>query len=286
MGMRKSILKRDFPRIENTKHQILTPFVFAIFIYLFLLIFQPFGLSEIQYYKPLYILGFFIITLLVMLLTLVFAPKIFKIYFASDTWTVQKEIIFVLINILLIAVLNWFYNSTFGNDIVSQPNLLLFLLYTFAVGIIPVVFLIFFIENYLSKKNSEIAKELACKIISTKNIKKQSINIILENAKTFFFEDSKQLICICSEGNYCNLYYTENGKLKKKLVRSSLTNIENQLIIFENIKRCHRSYIVNFHNVEKITGNARSYNLHITNLDFTIPVSRNFPKSIIDKFSN
>jgi len=94
-----------------------------------------------------------------------------------------------------------------------------------------------------------------------------------------------QLICIKSEGNYVDVYFYKNEKINKQLIRNSLTKLSKQLIIFENIKRCHRSYIVNFSNIEKVSGNARNFNLHIKTLDFTISVSRSFPKEIISKYN-
>jgi len=49
----------------------------------------------------------------------------------------------------------------------------------------------------------------------------------------------------------------------------------------QNIVRCHKSYIVNAKKVNKIHGNARGYFLNIKNIDFSIPVSRNFPKELL-----
>ena len=67
------------------------------------------------------------------------------------------------------------------------------------------------------------------------------------------------------------------------LIRNSIKSIEEQLIIFKNIIRCHRSYIVNLDMVSKMSGNARNFNLHIEKLGFKIPVSRSFPKEIFKK---
>ena len=277
------ILNKPFPLIKKTKHKIFVSFFISISIFVILLIFQPFGLDDIQYYKPIFIGGFFVITLFTVIICLFIFPKIFPKLFNEDKWTIKKDIIFILFQILIIAILNWLYNSTVGKDITEQYNIFSFILITISVGFFPTILHVLIKEKILSKKHNKIAQSITNKIqIKNKIIKEQKIKISSENNNEQINLKSDELICIKSEGNYANIYFYVNNKLTKQLLRNSLTKLDKQLIIFENIKRCHRSYIVNFDNVEKVTGNARNYNLHITNLDFTIPVSRNFPKNIIE----
>ena len=78
-------------------------------------------------------------------------------------------------------------------------------------------------------------------------------------------------------------FFSEENIFKSKLIRNSISNIEEQLIVFKKVKRCHRSYLVNLDKVEKMTGNTRNLNLHISNMNFSIPVSRSFPNEIFNK---
>jgi len=272
-------LNKPFPFIEKKNSRVLASFLFSGFIYVFLLIFQPFGISNIQYYKPIFVLGFFGITLIVMLFSYLVMPIIFKNIFDIDKWTIKKNLAFIVIQFLVITVLNWIYTSTFGKGIVEQHNLLFFVFVTVSVGIIPTLFLTYFIEKKLTQKNQHIA------INFTNNIQYQSnksentiIKLVSKNSDETIVIDLKQLICVKSEGNYIKVFFLEDNLLKSRLIRNSISKIEEQLIIFKTIKRCHRSYIVNLDKVEKMTGNARNLNLHIKNLDFTIPVSRSLPK--------
>jgi len=285
--MIKEQLDKPFPAIEKKEHKIIASFLFALFVFIFLLIFQPFGLDDIQYYKPIFIAGFFFITLIALLVRFFIAPLFFPKFFEKDKWTIGKNLFSILLVIIVIAILNWLYNSTVGKNITEQYNLLSFLFITISVGFFPTIFLVILTEKYLSKKHDEIAQNITNKIqYEQKNKESRIINIFSENKNEEINIKLDQLICIKSEGNYATIYYYKNEKISKQLIRNSLTKLMEQLIIFENIKRCHRSYIVNFNNIEKISGNARNYNLHISNLDFTVPVSRNFPKTILDKHSN
>ena len=285
--MLKKQLNKPFPAIETTKHKIIVSFLFSVSVFALLIVFQPFGLDDITFYKPIYIGGFFVITLLILLIRFFIIPLFFPKYFDADNWTTGKNLFSILVVIIFITILNWIYNSTLGKDITEQYNLFVFILITVSVGFFPTIMYIIFTEKYLSHKHNDIAQNLTNKIkIEQKIETEERINIVSENKNEQINIELNQLICIKSESNYAFVYFYENNKISKQLIRNSLTKLMTQLIIFENIKRCHRSYIVNFNNVEKISGNARNYNLHIKNLDFSVPVSRNFPKTILDKHSN
>jgi len=285
--MTKEQLNKPFPAIETTKHKIIISFLFSLFIFVFLITFQPFGLDDIKYYKPIFISGFFVITFLSLLIRFFFVPLFFPKFFDADKWTVGKNLFAIFLVIMIITILNWLYNSTIGKNITEQYNIFSFIFITISVGFFPTILLVVLTEKHLNKKHTIIAQNITNKIKIEPTVDKtEIINIVSENKSEKISIELNKLICLKSDGNYVNVYFYKNGTIKKQLVRNSLTKLMKQLIIFENIKRCHRSYIVNFSNVEKVSGNARNYNLHINNLDFTVPVSRNFPKTILDKHSN
>lgn len=65
------------------------------------------------------------------------------------------------------------------------------------------------------------------------------------------------------------------------MLRSSLSRLENQLE-GQNIVRCHRSFIVNLDKVEKVTGNAQGYKLHLETPELVVPVARKYSE-IVEK---
>jgi len=279
-------LNKPFPFIENKSSRILISFLLSLFIYVFLLTFQPFGISNIQYYKSIFVLGFFGTTFIVMLFSLFVAPVMFKNLMAFDKWTIKKNIIFIILKILAVSFLNWIYNSTICKDVIEQHSLLFFVFITFSVGLMPTLILMYFIGNYLTRENQYIAKNFTnniqhqIKISENTTIKLESKN----NDETIII-DLNQFIGVKSEGNYLKVFFSEENIFKSKLIRNSISNIEEQLIVFKKVKRCHRSYMVNLDKVEKMTGNARNLNLHISNMNFTIPVSRSFPNAIFKELN-
>ena len=278
-------LNKPFPIIYSLKQKLITSFLFASFVFVFLIVFQPFGISDIHFNKLIFVLGFFVITFVVMTINFLLAPLILKNAFDSEGWTVKKNIYFIVCQILIISFFNWFYTSTIGEDITVQYNLFSFLFITISIGIFPTIFFTIYVEKYLFDRHRSIAKKLT-NIVHIPEIANIKISIFSKNNKESVILGLKQLLCIKSEGNYSNIFYFEDSMVKKKLIRNSLSQIIEQLKSTNSIKRCHHSYIVNLQNVIKVSGNARNFNLHLEKLDFSIPVSRNFPKTIIESIKS
>ena len=275
-----------FPFINETKDKIVTSFLFSIFVFTFLITFQPFGISKIKFYKPLFVLGYSCITFLVLCFGLFLLPYLFKNHFNPQNWTVKKMFFFTLYLLILISILNWIYTVTVGTKIIiEQKTLIEFLFITLSVGIFPIAFFIILAERLLTGKN-EISAKLMTSEINKSNSGDNTQNhdrITLEYENDTLSFEGQELVCIKSEGNYAEIYLLEDKSLRTVLIRSSLTRIMHQLENLGKIQQCHRSFIVNFQHVTKVSGNARNYNLHFNDLDFSVPVSRNFSRDFIDK---
>ncbi len=275
-------LNKPYPFVAEIKNKFLVSFSFGFFIYLFLLIFQPFGIDEVIGNKSIYLLGFGIITTLVLLFNYSALPAVFPKYFDLDKWKIKNQIVFILLNIAEIALLNYLYDSTVGYGNPYQHSLFYFVLITVSVGFLPVVLLVFTTELFLSKKHQRTASEFNSKIQYEKESHKAdsntAIEIISESKSENFTINEDDLVFIKSEDNYCKPYYRTNDEIKNQLLRITLKNIEEQLKPFPDFIRIHRSYLVNKKQISRITGNARAYYLHFEGCEETVPISRSFPK--------
>jgi len=275
-------LNKPYPFVAEIKNKFLISFSFGLFIYLFLLIFQPFDIDEIIGSKSIYLLGFGIITILVLLFNYSALPAIFPKFFDLDKWKIKNQIVFILVVIAEIALLNFLYNSYVGYGNPQQHSLIYFVLITVSVGFIPVIMLVFITELFLSKKHQKTALEINSKIQFEKASNKidngSAIEIISESKSEHFTISESDLVFIKSEDNYCKVYFRTKGEIKNQLLRITLKNIEAQLKPFQDIIRNHRSYIVNKKQILKISGNARAYYLHFDGCEETVPISRSFPK--------
>jgi hypothetical protein len=75
------IFNRPFPLIESVKEKLILSLVFGFSIFMFLWIFQPFGLDQTPGEKVLYLSGYGFITTIVILFNIFIATKIFKNFF-------------------------------------------------------------------------------------------------------------------------------------------------------------------------------------------------------------
>ena len=72
-----------------------------------------------------------------------------------------------------------------------------------------------------------------------------------ENGKHQLELKADSLLYLKSEGNYVEVYYTSGEAIKTELIRNSLKNLEQSLRGFPQIKRCHRSYLVNMQRINR-----------------------------------
>lgn len=267
-----------YPKSQSIKEILFSSLAAGILVYLFLIIFQPFGTESFHHpYKYLILFPY----------TLIFGSS----FFASDlctsrfkNWNIISELLKILLILFLGSTLSYFYNSLFISHVaLSFENYCYMFLYSLSVGI-PIS-AIYILSRYIylnSHKN--IPPNNTPQQIETPE---QSINTILRISanNTVLTIAEKDLLYVQSMENYCTLYYLEGNSVKKIWLRISLSNILTQ-IQTQTIKRCHRSYIINLEKVKDLKGNAQGYKLFLQEIDFEIPVSRSFISIIIPELQH
>ena len=284
------ILQQPYPFGEKSNIRLLIQSIGeGTFIALFLIFFRPFGVSEWQDpNKNSYLAGYGLITALCGIILRFAVFKTFPKYHSEATWNVGKEVLSIMMLILMIAAGNIVYSNLifkFENGIIS---FLWMLLAVVIIGIFPATFGVML--NYiiqLKKFNQQIVVHhhhtpeitLAEQVSENKVQNSVLLKLIAENEKDSIELAVDSLYFIESSDNYSTVFYEKNQKLQKELLRSSLTRLESQ-ISSENIVRCHRSFIVNLDKVEKVTGNAQGYKLHLKSPELLVPVARKYSEII------
>lgn len=295
-------LNRPYPFTFTPSRRIKQIIPIGICVFLFLILFKPFGLGN----NPDYIIfSAYMVTCAAFagLLTTVLIPLTFPKYFDESKWTLKRNllwviginIIFVIImfpalNIFLILKYNSFQELTF-------KNFLWWLHIQLIIGVTLGIIINLFNQNYLLKKHHKIATTINSE---TKKEKIEQTEANIENtvrnneASQLEFEIDKfnkviisvdKLIFIEALGNYINIAYYANEN-KKITVRETISNIEKKISNSKIIYKPHRSYLVNLHFIENITGDSQGLKIHLKGFEKIIPVSRNkineFKKLIVD----
>ncbi len=108
------------------------------------------------------------------------------------------------------------------------------------------------------------------------------IEIVSDNESDNFRIQTSEIVYAKSADNYVEIGYHDEGIVKKKMVRNTLRNIEQQLSDFNNFIRTHRTSLVNIQYIDKLNKNFNSYWLSLDKTKETIPVSRQYLMAVKD----
>ena len=267
--------------LEDNKWKIIIPI--SLFIVFFMVIFQPFGLDEVQIqYKFLFLGGFGLVTFAILMLNLVILPALFPALFQEEKWTVMKELLHFLLIIFLIGLGNLLYTAWALGMRLTFINILVFQVFTLSIGIIPITVLTLLKQNYLKRKNRESAEYITSTLIThdPHPIIDEQVRIASENDREEVMMMISDLLFVKSEGNYITVGYLKNGKITSVLLRNTMKYAMETLSAFPIIFRCHRSWLVNLDRIKKVSGNSQGLRLSIENYTEEIPVARNFSAEI------
>jgi DNA-binding LytR/AlgR family response regulator len=155
------------------------------------------------------------------------------------------------------------------------------------VGIIPVVVLTIVRQNLKLSQNLKSAQEFNSNLNREKDVREdERICLIADNEKDRFETGLSNLIYIESTGNYIEIFYVLDDKLKNTLLRSTLKRTGEQLQQYTSIVKCHRAFLVNIDKIRLVKGNSQGLRLALINTETEIPVSRNYTKDLKDKFNS
>jgi len=266
----------------------------SVFIALFIFLFQPFGLTETQSHLKVYIfLGYGAVTFVVQYIILILFPKIIPDFFNENKWTFLREYILLLSILFFIGVGNFFYsNCIFSFD---QNVTLLFVFFqvsTLLIGLFPVTVVLVMNQNKKLKQSLINASELT-QIISNKNLSSikqpEAINLSSNKTSNTIQINPNNVCYINSQGNYIVVFENVEGKVVRKILRTTLKSIESKLHEFPFIYRCHRAFMININRIEKVTGNAQGLRVTLIGCSDAVLVSRSYVavfKSILKNQSN
>lgn len=279
--MLKQYLSQPYPQLGNKWKLTVT---ISLFIGLFMLIFQPFGITgSNNLHKAVFCFGYGLVTFVILLIDLYLIPFFLPSLFENKRWTGLKQIIWLVFIIFSIGLGNFVYTSV----LLSFWNLhffFMFQVYTSVVGIIPIVVLTIIQQNILLAQNLKSAQEFN----SSLNRKNETqgdewVCLTADNEKDRFEIELSHLLYIESTGNYIEIFYTKEGKLKSALLRSTLKRTELQLEQYPSMQKCHRAFVVNIDKITQVKGNSQGLRLALNDTETEIPVSRNFSKDLKDR---
>jgi hypothetical protein len=195
----------------------------------------------------------------------------------EDSWKVKHEMAAVFGLFLLIGILQFLIRDL----IYDNPNNWSWRYFfeeirnTCLVGIL--FFSIIVPINYirLKSQHGQVANHFNAKPHPETGLElRTKIPIQTQQKSDDFLLETKEFLFAKADGNYLEIVVLQDGESQKLLKRMTLKELESQLKQPDHIIRTHRSYLVNLHHVDSITGNAQGYQLNMRNYTHAVPVSR------------
>lgn len=247
-------------------------------VFLFVLFFQPFPLDQFDFNNRLLIVaGLAAIVFLFMVLARAAFLWIMQYINQTTHETVFPSYLGGFIIMALSSVAFAFYLRYVGSVSIS------FFIMAKVVSICFAPPIVLGLYDEIKELRQQIELVMIEKEIILKQVKKyeedtlnKSIEFISENSAENLSLRIADVALIKSADNYVEIVYKEGDHLKKKLLRNTMKNIEQQIKSYSNFIRCHRICIVNTYYIEKLNRKFNNHWLTIKGLQDPIPVSRQY----------
>jgi energy-coupling factor transporter transmembrane protein EcfT len=227
--------------------------------------------------RLLFVTGFWAITFLVACLVFIILPLSMPGWFKIDEWISGPPFILSAIFLAITSTAFAFYIRYVG----KVPLSFYITFKVVLVCLLPLIILII-LYKYRSMKRLIVDLHEREKYSDSKSGEsagtgeEKEINILQDSKSENLRLNYRNIVAVKSADNYFEIYYLEQDRLEKKLIRGTLKNIESRLSEKDFLIRCHRTSIVNVDYIEKLVRNYSGYHLKMTLLEETIPVSRQY----------
>lgn len=287
MSIRR-ILHKPHPFIFN-RYSVLLP---AILTFMVLFLLRPFDFDK---FPMNHLIGWCAVFSTIVGITVFLSGLILKRCLRKtikENWLIKNEILTYFFVITMISMeffaLFWIINPSAD----KFDLFLLVVLRTLAISFFPVLILVLYEQNHHQKIKRRQAELLNLELQNGQSgllqeklspLSPAKIMLIGENRKAALHIEPADLYFIRSEGNYVEVFYQQNQKVHKELVRNSLKAMEDQLSSAD-FYRCHNRFLVNLRHIQKVVGNARNLDLVLEGTDEKVPVSRSKSETLLQLF--
>ncbi len=266
------ILNEPFPSTSSPVNTVSELFLIGLFVSFFLIVFEPFGFGNIPThlkYKIAFQFGG--ISFGISLIHEVLLFWVLGVKTDTPSWTLGKWILHVMVLVLFISIGNFLFNQHIGAGSYSWRSFISIAFSTLAIGIFPITVVGLMVMNKHQRRHKEEASHLhphrssnGTSVVSL-DTQTRSSSLEIQSDRLGFLEAME---------NYVVVNFADEEKVKKEVLRNTLSNMENSLP--ESFVRCHRSYIVNLDLVESVSGNAQGLRLKVAGFESLVPVSRKY----------
>ena len=292
-----NILPLRFEMKQGRLETITTRIISTTFIVVALAVFKPFGLDAWQWQAYVHlvalgVIGFFICMLTdIILKYVVKMPRSFK---KGAEYIIRRNLWFQFINTPLVALGICLYRHFVLSDRVegNQLSVVNFLetlaiiaFCSFAIGL---YWRFKFRSKYLAMELEETRllneqlKEIQSEKPSEEPLQQAPESTVAPSQELTLTGTTNEsvtlqishLLYIEAVGNYVKVNHLRDGQMHTDMLRATMKQLEETLLPYPMVVRCHRAFLVNLGQVEQITSHSGSTQLLIKHCHESLPVSR------------
>ena len=274
-------------RISRDKRDSLTVrIISAAFVALALAIFKPFGLDAMQWQAYLHLFPIWVIGVGVCIVTDSLLTYLFRMPSTTQkgvSYIIHRNLWFQFINTPLIALAICLYrhfvlsDSVEGNLLSWGNYLETLIIIAFCSFVIGLYWRFRFRSLYLAAELEEV-RQLNEQLSKVKEeVPKAEIGTVTlagttSESITLAVDD---LLYIESVGNYVKVCYLDaDRKPALQMLRATSKQMEETLKEYPMVVRCHRAFLINLQQVEKIVSQSGTMQLKMRHTGDILPVSR------------
>lgn len=264
------LFRTPFPRPKMTTRNIVWVFLIGFLASVFVILFKPFNIinqNGIWYYNLIAISMGVVFSSAIFFIEFLI-PRIFNNFFKK--WNIAKALLWYSLVILFVGGVMFLYKSFLGGfrDFTFTEYFLV-IGRLLGIGII-VSFFVVGIFSYFNRQSIASISSKETYRITSSNGKQLDLSL-------------NEILYIRSDDNYVDIHKIEDGLRKKVVFRSSLKNIEDQIVNpISPVYRCHRRYLVNINCFSIKNDKRRNTIIKLLDYEDEIPVSEKYYEDILN----
>ena len=280
----KCLMQLSNSMIKGFNETITTRIISATFVALALAVFKPFGLDAWQWQAYVHLLAILMMGLMVCMLTdgiLKYIVRMPTSYDKGVDYIIRRNFWFQIINTPLVALVICLYRHFVLSDRVESNRLSVV---NFLETLVIIAFCSFAIGLYWRFKfrSRYLAAELEeTRLLNEQLQAKKEPEVSLSDTILLTGTTSEtitlhipSLLYIEAVGNYVKVYQWCDDALHTDMLRATMKQVEDDLQGYPAIVRCHRAFMVNLQQVEKVLAKSGIMRLVIRHTHDALPVSR------------
>jgi hypothetical protein len=270
-------LDDQMPFSRGLKQELLFVCIAGVFVLMAFFLLEPFsfsGLSKIA------LLVFGLVSIVAAIVYLILTHYLYRTYWSDHRWTVGMEIFHSLSFLAFVGFSTMIYGYMVHISDLSFKSISFYLLYTIAVGIIPVTIRAMLVRSWRLKNDLTEAIKMN-ELLAGKKLASDEKIIEFQNtsSKEVLKLSNHDLLYVEATENYITVVWDDNLNIKKQMIRMTMKEAIKQandpLIVFS-----HRSFIINLRKAQKISSLSGISTVTLKNTDKSIPVSGTYKEAI------